>query len=250
MEKSYIFSVIMAGLFLLPVITTFTVHGQDNEITRDINDAPTVMGVSFGTTGLVMDNWSDYLHELSNDLPEAEKINCNKNGFLFDFFIKIKAHKQFSVGLNLESLTNRMSIQYYDATGLGFFQILLAMGNKTARLKINSILLVPNFSWYIPDNLPNFHPFIQASVGVGTTRIRLDVDDEVLTNGQGQDFVFVGASGFEAGIRRFIFHAEGGYRFYDPGMKYTMKNKNLQPGDQDANQSGFFVSLGIGIRLD
>jgi hypothetical protein len=235
-------AILFASLFLFPA---FQVPAQ-TEATKNVvhTETPSLLGFAMGVSGMGMENWKAFLGDYENELPNVSETRYNDNGFLFDLFLKVKVRKNLAVGFSYQSLSNKMSIQYYDNTNLSVIQIFMLQGYRVVHLKTSTVLFLPTFSWYIPDKLPNFYPFLQVACGMGSSKISLTND----IMGRGQGLAASGSAGFEAGWRIFLFHARAGYRYLRPKMSYSRSILDCERLCVDL--SGFFVNLGMGLKLN
>ena len=235
------FILITSGL----LIPAFQVAAQTEATKNPVHwETPSILGFAMGASGMGMENWKAFLGEYENQLPNVSETSYNDNGFLFDLFLKVRVRKNMAVGFNFQSLSNKMTIQYYDNTNLGIIQIFMLQGYKVANLKTNTVLFLPTFSWYIPDKLPNFYPFLQAACGLGSSNISLTND----IKGRGQGLAASASAGFEVGWRIFLFHTRAGYRHLRPNISYSRAVLDCE--DLCLDLSGFFVTVGMGLKLN
>ncbi len=229
--------------FLL--FTAFQVAAQKEAAKVPVHsETPSILGFAMGASGMGMENWKAFLGEYEKQLPNVSETSYTDNGFLFDLFLKVRVRKNMAVGFNFQSLSNKMSIQYYDNTNLSVIQIFMLQGYRVAHLKTNTVLFLPTFSWYIPDKFPNFYPFLQAACGLGSTNISLTND----IMGRGQGLAASASVGFETGWRIFLFHTRAGYRYLRPNMSYSRSILDCE--ELCVDLSGFFVTVGMGLKLN
>jgi len=207
--------------------------------------APSVFEVSFGMGSLDVQELKTYMEDYEQNIEHVTSTRLNNPAYAVDLGLSVKIHRQLALGFQFQSLTNRMVIEYSDYRGLNLVEYFSNEHQKEIKLKTNTILLLPQISWYYKNNLSRLYPFLQLAGGYGSTSISMEGANGL--TGRGSGLALAGSVGFEAGSGLFLFHLRAGYRYFDPGMTYTI------PFDQsehpDINLSGVFINVGFGFFM-
>lgn len=207
--------------------------------------APSVFEVSLGISSLDVQELKTYMEDYKQNIEHVTSTRLNNPAYAVDLGLSVKIHKQLALGFQFQSLTNRLVIEYNDYRGLNLVEYFSNEQRKEIKLKTNTILLMPQISWYYKNNLSRLYPFLQLAGGYGSASISLEGANGL--TGRGSGLALAGSVGFEAGGGVFLFHLRAGYRYFDPGMSYTI------PIDQsehpDINLSGVFINVGFGFLL-